>query len=108
MFIEWLKFKINEENREFFIQKDEQIWTPMQSKYGGFLGKEVWFNFQNTSELVIIVYWENRELWQSIPQEDIKKTEKEFDLILKGIKYEILESLQYQVRKSPHNQSKKI
>ncbi len=101
MFIEWLKFKISEEFRELFIQKDAEIWTPMQSKYRGFLGKEVWLNPDNSAELVIIVYWENRELWQAIPQEDINKTEKQFDLSLKGIKYEILENLAYQVRKSP-------
>lgn len=101
MIIEWLKFKLDEKDREFFVQKDAEIWTPMSNKYRGFLGKEVWLNSQNPEELVIIVYWENRELWKAVPQEDIDLTEKQFDLALTGIKYEMIESLEYQVRKFP-------
>jgi uncharacterized protein (TIGR03792 family) len=101
MVIEWLKFKVSEENREIFVQKDQEIWTSMLNKYAGFLGKEVWLNPEIPEELVIIVYWENRELWKTIAQKEIDQTDQKFALAMSGIGYELMESLEYQVRKLP-------
>ena len=39
MVIEWLKFTVDSESREQFIQKDEVIWTTALSTYPGFFGQ---------------------------------------------------------------------
>ena len=100
MVIELLKFKMNPAGREIFIQKDEEIWTTALTKYPGFLGKEVWINPNDQSEVVIVVQWETRELWKSIPQKDLDAIESKFDASLE-FNYEMVESSEYQIRKFP-------
>ena len=100
MVIELLKFKMNPAGREIFIQKDEEIWTTALNKYPGFLGKEVWINPNDQSEVVIVVKWETRELWKSIPQRDLDAIESKFDASLE-FNYEMVESSEYQIRKFP-------
>ncbi|WP_425469059.1 TIGR03792 family protein, partial [Pediococcus acidilactici] len=50
MVIEWLKFKVVS-NRERFVQKDAEIWTEALARYPGFLGKEVWLNPKESTEV---------------------------------------------------------
>lgn len=100
MVIELLKFKMDPAVREKFIQKDEDIWTKALRKYSGFLGKEVWINPNDKGEVTIIVQWETREQWKSIPQKDLDVIEAKFDSSL-DFNYEMIESSEYQVRKFP-------
>ncbi len=100
MVIELLKFKMDPAVRENFIQKDEDIWTNALRKYSGFLGKEVWINPNDKGEVTIIVQWETREQWKSIPQKDLDVIEAKFDSSL-DFNYEMIESSEYQVRKFP-------
>ncbi|KST61930.1 TIGR03792 family protein [Mastigocoleus testarum] len=100
MVIELLKFKMDPAVREKFIQKDEDIWTNALRKYSGFLGKEVWINPNDKGEVTIIVQWETREQWKSIPQKDLDLIEAKFDSSL-DFNYEMTESSEYQVRKFP-------
>ena len=100
MVIELLKFKMNPAVRENFIQKDEEIWTAALTKYPGFLGKEVWINPNDQGEVVIVVQWETREQWKSIPQTDLDAIESKFDASLK-FSYKMVESSEYQIRKFP-------
>ncbi|WP_353930035.1 TIGR03792 family protein [Okeanomitos corallinicola TIOX110] len=98
MVIELLKFKVPGELRETFIQKDEEIWSSALSKYPGFLGKEVWINPDDFTEVLIVVRWQNRELWKAIPEEKINAVSQEFDNSL-GFEYQMLAVSEYQVRK---------
>ncbi|AFY36349.1 TIGR03792 family protein [Calothrix sp. PCC 7507] len=98
MVIELLRFKVTPELRENYIQKDAEIWTTALAKYPGFLGKEVWINPHNTTEVIFIVRWETKEQWQAIPQADLQAIEKNFAQAF-GDNYELLELAEYQVRK---------
>lgn len=55
MVIELLKVKIPPELREKCIQKDAEIWTAALAKYPGFMGKEVWINPNDPTEVVLII-----------------------------------------------------
>nr|WP_293109305.1 TIGR03792 family protein [Okeania sp. SIO2F4] len=44
MIIEWLQFKIEENLKEEFLQKDREIWTSFLALQMGFLRKEVWLD----------------------------------------------------------------
>lgn len=103
MVIEWLKFKVDVQNREKFLQKDAEIWTTALQKYPGFLGKEIWINPSNESEVIFIIRWRTREEWKSIPQSVLEKTEHDFSEALPGISYQMLESNEYQIRQFPRN-----
>ncbi|MGI8499889.1 MAG: TIGR03792 family protein [Hassallia sp.] len=102
MVIELLKVKIPPELREKYIQKDAEIWTPALAKYPGFMGKEVWINPNDKTEVVLIIRWETREHWDAIPLSDLKAIALKFERAL-GKYYPIVESGEYQVRKFPHS-----
>ncbi|MFN6435550.1 MAG: TIGR03792 family protein [Nostoc sp. DedSLP01] len=53
MVIELLKFQVAPE-QENFIQKDAEIGTTALAQYSGFLGKEVWLNPNDSSEIISI------------------------------------------------------
>ncbi len=99
--IELLKFQINQNLREKFIQKDAEIWTTALAKYPGFLSKEVWINPNNPSEVTVIIRWETRDQWKAISPADLAVIDGKFAQAL-GNTYQLMESAEYQVRKSPH------
>ncbi|MBG1267651.1 TIGR03792 family protein [Nostoc sp. WHI] len=101
MVIELLKFKVASNLRENYIQKDAQIWTTALAQYPGFLGKEVWINPNDLTEVILIIRWATREQWKAIPQKDLQAIEDKFVQAV-GESYPIVESAEFQVRKSPH------
>lgn len=98
MVVEWLKFRVDPDLREQFVQQDAQIWTETLSQYSGFLNKEVWISPDNLSEVVQVIYWETYEQWQAIPPDVLEQTEARFAAAL-GDTYELIGSARYQVRK---------
>ncbi|MBE9200166.1 MULTISPECIES: TIGR03792 family protein [unclassified Nodularia (in: cyanobacteria)] len=102
MVIELLKFRVAPEERENYIQKDAEIWTTWLAKYPGFLGKEVWINPNDSTELILIIRWATREQWKAIPLADLQIIEDEFTKAMKK-SYPIVESAEFQVRKFPHS-----
>ncbi|NJN12908.1 MAG: TIGR03792 family protein [Richelia sp. RM2_1_2] len=100
--MELLKFKIAPEYREQYIQRDAEIWTAALANYPGFIGKELWINPNDSTELVMVIRWKTRKQWKSIPSEEIDAITQRFDQEL-GFSYEMVESSEYQVRKFPHS-----
>jgi uncharacterized protein (TIGR03792 family) len=52
-------------------------------------------------EVIMLIRWQTRDQWKSIPQQDLDTIEKQFAQKMQGKKYQMLESLEYQVRKFP-------
>ncbi len=94
MVIEWLKFKVPQEKWEAFIQRDEEVWTAGLKSLPGFLGKETWVD-PVENEVVMLIRWETRELWKSVPQSTID----ELDAKMGELQMPIAESREYQVGK---------
>ena len=101
MIIEWLKFRVSPNLREEFLELDQQIWTNKLKTCPGFLGKEVWLNPEKLDEVVILIHWQTRQEWKNIPQEELDRIEKQFNQKMQGKNYQMIESLEYQVRKFP-------
>lgn len=98
MEIEWLRFRVDEAHRETFVQQDETIWTSTLSSYDGFLGKEVWINPNDRTEVITVIRWRDMESWNAIPLEVLDATEQAFSAAM-GPTYELMDSRHYQVRK---------
>ncbi len=98
MVIEYLKFRVNPDLRERFVQLDDEIWTPHLSRYSFFLGKEVWISPDDLSQVVMVIRWRTFEEWFAIPAADLAALEARMQAAL-GDQYEMLESVRYQVRK---------
>ncbi|MEG4571672.1 TIGR03792 family protein [Microcoleus sp. N3A4] len=97
MIIEWLRFKVPPEKWEAFIRRDEEVWTAGLRNFPGYLGKEIWVDAVE-NEVVILIRWETRKQWKSVPQSTID----ELDNQMGDLQIAIAESREYQVRKFLH------
>ncbi|QLE55699.1 TIGR03792 family protein [Nostoc sp. TCL26-01] len=97
MVIEFLKFKVDPNLRENYIQKDAEIWTAALAEYPGFLGKEVWINPDDPTEVIFLIRWTTLELLQAIPTSDAEKIEQRFAQAV-GHTHELVQSGVYQVQ----------
>ncbi len=98
--IELLKVKVAPELQKQYLQKDAEIWTQALASCPGFLGKEVWLNSNEPTEVILIIRWASREQWKSIPLELINAIEQQFAQQLSN-NYQIVESSEYQVKNFP-------
>ncbi len=96
MVIELLKLKVAPEHREQFIEKDTEIWTQVLALYPGFLGKEVWLDPNEPTQVILVIRWATREQWKSIPFEQLQAIEQRFTEQM-GNTYKLIESSEYQV-----------
>lgn len=98
--IELLKVKVAPEHREQYLQIDAEIWTQALARCPGFLGKEVWSNPNEPTEVILVIRWASREQWKSIPLELLDAIEQQFAQQL-GDTSQIVEVSEYQVWKFP-------
>jgi uncharacterized protein (TIGR03792 family) len=61
MVIEWLKFRVQPEIWEKFVEQDQAIWTKALATQSGFLDKEVWINPDIADEIILVIRWQTRE-----------------------------------------------
>jgi uncharacterized protein (TIGR03792 family) len=101
MVIEWLKFQVDPERREQFIQVDDEIWTTQLSSYPGFAGKEVWIDPTNAASVVFVIRWATRSNWKDIPVAELDATEKRFSARMGQGTYRLIETGEFQIRKFP-------
>jgi uncharacterized protein (TIGR03792 family) len=101
MVIEWLKFRVDPQVREKFIQKDAEMWTATLARNPGFLGKEVWINPNAPEEIILIIRWETRQAWKTVPEAMLAETEQYFAQEMGEDNYQMIETGEYQVRKFP-------
>lgn len=97
MVIEFLKIEVTGENREKYLQLDQEIWTKALAKCPGFLGKEVWINPDKPTEVILIIRWASRKEWKSISAQLLEKIEQQFALAIGSIGHQIVESIEYEV-----------
>lgn len=98
MVIELLKFQVPPEVQATYIQKDREIWTTTLAEYPGFLGKEVWTNPNDPTEVILIIRWATREQWQAIPPEDLQRIDAKFTQAM-GETYPIVASAEFELEK---------
>lgn len=98
MVIEYLKFNVKADQRERFVQQDDEIWTSVLAAQPGFLEKEVWISPDHLTEVVIAIKWASFEQWQAISPEQLHATEEHFSAVM-GDTYELVEATRYQIRK---------
>ncbi|MER3434404.1 MAG: TIGR03792 family protein [Leptolyngbya sp. ERB_1_1] len=98
MVIEWLKVKVPLELRETYIQKDAEIWTAALSKYPGYVGKEIWFNPKDETDLIMVIHWETKEAWKSVPASVLEETDRRFTEAM-GQSFPFVEEGEFHVRK---------
>lgn len=102
MIIEWLKFQVPADQREQFVQIDDEIWTAALQGYPGFLAKETWISPEEETAVILVIRWRTRQEWKAIPADELADIEARFDAAV-DFEYSMQESKEFQVRRFPVN-----
>ena len=76
--IEELRLQIPAELKEQWLEAEKNVWEPWLIKQDGFLGRQIFWDKDN-EEALILVSWENKQLWKKIPSEEVNKVQTNFE-----------------------------
>ena len=83
LIVEELRLNVPLEYKETWIKAEREIWEPWLSKQEGFLGRRIYYN-DKKGEALLLVNWENRELWKNISAEEVNKIQNIFEESIKN------------------------
>ena len=78
MVIEELRLKVPADIKAVWLNAEQEIWEPWLSSQDGFLGRQLFWD-QEKEEALILVTWESKKLWKSIPMSEVNFVQKEFE-----------------------------
>ena len=76
--VEELRLSVPLKYKETWLKAEQEVWEPWLSKQDGFLGRQIFYN-QKTGEALLLVKWENRELWKNISDTEVNKMQKIYE-----------------------------
>ena len=76
--IEELRLKVPREAKAVWLNAEKEIWEPWLSSQEGFLGRQLFWDKQK-EEALILVNWESKKLWKSIPVSEVKIIQERFE-----------------------------
>ena len=76
--VEELRLIVPIKYKETWLKAEEEIWEPWLSKQEGFLGRQIFYN-KKKGEALLLVKWENRNLWKNISDEEVNKMQKIYE-----------------------------
>tara|TARA_Y100000589_G_scaffold275651_1_gene269833 strand:- start:497 stop:934 length:438 start_codon:yes stop_codon:yes gene_type:complete len=83
LIVEELRLTVPLRYKETWIKAEREIWEPWLSKQEGFLGRRIYYN-DKKGEALLLVNWENRELWKNISAEEVNKIQNIFEESIKN------------------------
>ena len=78
MVIEELRLKVPAQYKDAWLQTEKKIWEPWLSSQVGFLGRQLFWN-KEKEEALILVTWESKKLWKSIPISEVNLVQEKFE-----------------------------
>ena len=78
MVIEELRLKVPADIKAVWLNAEQEIWEPWLSSQDGFLGRQLFWD-KEKEEALILVNWESKKLWKSIPMSEVNFVQKEFE-----------------------------
>ena len=76
--VEELRLSVPIKYKETWLKAEEEVWEPWLLKQDGFLGRQIFYN-KKTGEALLLVKWENRNLWKNISDEEVNKMQKIYE-----------------------------
>ena len=80
--IEELRLKVPSKFKEVWLKAEKQVWDPWLSIQEGFLGRQIFWD-KEKEEALILVNWESKKLWKSIPMSEVNLVQEKFEDIVK-------------------------
>ena len=78
MVIEELRLKVPSASKAVWLNAEKEIWDPWLSSQEGFLGRQLFWD-KEKEEALILVSWESKKLWKSIPLSEVNLIQKQFE-----------------------------
>ena len=78
MVIEELRLKVSADVKEVWLNAEKEIWEPWLSSKDGFLGRQLFWD-KEKEEALILVNWESKKLWKSIPMSEVNVVQQKFE-----------------------------
>ena len=78
MVIEELRLKVPADAKAVWLNAEKEIWDPWLSSQDGFLGRQLFWD-KEKEEALILVNWESKKLWKSIPMSDVNIIQGKFE-----------------------------
>ena len=76
--IEELRIKVPAQFKEVWLKTEKKIWEPWLSSKDGFLGRQLFWD-KEKEEALILVNWESKKLWKSIPISEVNVVQEKFE-----------------------------
>ena len=76
--IEELRLKVSADAKEVWLNSEKEIWEPWLSSQDGFLGRQIYWD-KKKEEALILVNWQNKKLWKSIPISEVNIVQQKFE-----------------------------
>ena len=78
MVIEELRLKVPANAKAVWLSAEKEIWDPWLSSKDGFLGRQLFWD-KKKEEALILVNWESKKLWKSIPMSEVNVVQEKFE-----------------------------
>ena len=75
---EELRLKVPAEFKEVWLKAEKKFWEPWLSKQDGFLERQLFWD-KEKEEALILVNWESKKLWKSIPMSEVNIIQEKFE-----------------------------
>ena len=76
--IEELRLKVPADAKSAWLNAEKEIWDPWLSSQEGFLGRQLFWD-KEKEEALILVTWESKKLWKSIPMSKVNVVQEKFE-----------------------------
>jgi len=76
--IEELRLKVPADKKAAWLNAEREIWDPWLSCQDGFLGRQLFWD-KKKEEALILVKWESKKLWKSIPMSEVNIIQEKFE-----------------------------
>jgi len=78
MVVEELRLKVPSYAKVAWLNAEKEIWEPWLSSQDGFLGRQIFWD-KKKEEALILVNWESKKLWKSIPMSEVNVIQDKFE-----------------------------
>ena len=82
MVIEELRLKVPADAKAAWLNAEKEIWDPWLSSQEGFLGRQLFWD-KEKEEALVLVTWESKKLWKSIPMSKVNVVQEKFEANVK-------------------------
>lgn len=82
MVIEFLTFTVPAVQRAAFLARDAEVWTTGLAQHPGYLGKEVWVDADDPTQVTCVIRWASLAEWKSFPESRIQELDAQMGELL--------------------------